>query len=68
MVSRNERENEILEKVKGAFLISPNYTGPSLLAFGEVKKDFENRMNEMTRAYSKKGSLDERKSFEQYRI
>jgi len=68
IIGRNERENEILEKVKGAFLISPNYTGPSLLAFGEVKKDFENRMNEMTRAYSKKGSLDERKSFEQYRI
>lgn len=68
ILGRNEKENEILEKVKEGFLVAPDYTGPSVLVFGEVKRDLKERMGEMIRIYSKQGSLNERKAFEEFKI
>jgi tRNA-uridine 2-sulfurtransferase len=68
ILGRNERENKILENVKGVFLVTPNYTGPSVLAFGKIEESLKSRLSEMVKAYSKKGSLDERKVFEKYKI
>jgi hypothetical protein len=68
ILGRNERENEILEKVKGGFLITPDYTGPSVLAFGKIDNSLKKELDKMIKSYSKKGSLGERKIFEQYKI
>jgi len=68
IIGRNERENKIFEKVKDAFLVAPDYTGPSILIFGDFKKELEKNIEAMIKAYSKKGSLDERKMFEEFRI
>jgi len=68
ILGRNEEENKLLEKVKGGILILPNYTGPSVLIFGKVQESLKEKIGEMISAYSKNGSLEERKFFEKYKI
>lgn len=68
VLGRDEKENEILRNIKSAFLIIPDYPGPSALAIGKVNNFLKKEMEEMIRAYSKKSSLRERERFEKYRI
>jgi tRNA U34 2-thiouridine synthase MnmA/TrmU len=68
ILGRNEKENEILEKVKGGFLIVPDYSAPSVLIFGKIKESTKKKANNLIQAYSSEGSSNKRKLFEEYKI
>lgn len=65
IIGRDEKENKILEKIKSGKLIEPDFMGPSALVFGKVDKD---EVLDLIRSYSKKGSLNQRKQWEKYKI
>jgi len=68
ILGRNKDENKILEKVNGGMLILPECAGPSVLVFGEFQDSLKEKIGEMISAYSKNGSLEERKFFETYKL
>ncbi len=66
VIGRNENENKIINSFKKAII--PDFLGPSALVLGEVKGDIMDEVNSLIKAYSKKGSLEERKIFEKYKM
>ncbi len=68
IIGRDKKENKILENFKIGKIIEPNYPAPSAVIIGKASKLVENKVNKLIKAYSKKGSLDERKKFERYKL
>jgi len=64
ILGRDEKENKIIEKFKEGKLIVPGYPAPSVLIFGKINKSIIDKVNELIRSYSKRGSLKERETFE----
>lgn len=80
ILGRDEKENRILGKFKFGKLIVPEFPGPSAKVLSksatpptatpqraEARKIIK-KVNKIIKAYSKKGSLKERKEFEKYKI
>ena len=70
VLGRNKDENVIIEAVgkKVGKLVIPDFIGPSCLVLGRKNKDIMGIVDEMIWAYSKKGSLEERKKFDKWRL
>ena len=64
VLGRDEKENKILEGL-GKDLIEPELPGPSAVMLDKCDKK---KVKELIKAYSKQGSLKERKKFERYKI
>ncbi len=69
VLGRNEKENKILEAFKGDYeLRVPDFSGPSALILDKTDEDTNKKVDELIKAYSKLGSLEERKKFEKYKL
>jgi len=66
VLGRNHVENLIIENFKGA--IVPKELGPSVVVLDKCNGGVDKKVSELVFAYSKKGSLKERKTFEKYRL
>ena len=67
VLGRDEKENKILE-IFGKDLIIPNFPAPTALMLDKCKKETKEKINKLIEAYSKLGSLKDRKKFEKYKI
>ena len=81
VLGRNEKENKIIESfgtqgctpkdfrrkslLRAKNLIVPDFPAPSVLMLDKCERT---KINELIKAYSKKGSLKDRKKFEKYKI
>ncbi len=83
VLGRNEKENKIIENIKSGEVIIPDYIGPSAVIFYPqpshpkllTKKQSDNKLDKLKdnvrlliKAYSKKGSLEDRKRFDKLRL
>lgn len=78
VLGRDEKENKIIELVgKKYILILPKFSGPSAIVFWDfpstkpqppTQQKVINKVGKIIKAYSKKGSLKERKEFERFKI
>jgi predicted subunit of tRNA(5-methylaminomethyl-2-thiouridylate) methyltransferase len=69
VIGRDETENKIIELVgKSYTLILPKFAGPSVVIFDEDNKKVREKVGELIKAYSKEGSLEERKKFEEFKV
>ena len=68
VLGRDEGENKIIESVNVGELIAPEYVGPSSIVFDKCKKQTKEKINELIKAYSKEGSLSERKKFDKWKL
>ncbi|RLG15988.1 hypothetical protein DRN69_02020 [Candidatus Pacearchaeota archaeon] len=69
ILGRTEQENKIIESVgKDKKLIIPDFPAPSAIILDECRKKTEEKVKKLIKAYSKKGSLKERKKFEVYKL
>ena len=67
ILGRNKIENRIIESTKGTKIV-PSYPAPSVIVFNKLNKETKLKINDLIKAYSKKGSLEERKEFEKYKL
>jgi len=65
ILGRNHEENQLLESMKEGTLTEPEEIGPSTLHFGKIKLE---TINQLIKAYSKKGTEKQKKEFEIYKI
>jgi tRNA-uridine 2-sulfurtransferase len=65
VIGRNEKENKIIEKFKD--VIISDFPAPSAVVIGK-NKGINKNIFSLVKAYSKQGSLDERKKFEKYKF
>lgn len=70
VLGRNEKENEIIETVgkNTGELIIPDFIGPSALIIDKYDNKLKEKVNDLIKTYSKKGSIKERKRFEKYKL
>ena len=69
VLGRNEKENKILEFFKNKYnVIVPGFTGPSAIVIGRPSDNILEKVNSIINAYSKRGSLKERKKFEKFKL
>jgi len=71
VVGRDEKENKIIEFIgkKYTLIISDESSpGPSVVIVDKPKQDVREIVEELILAYSKKGSLKDRKKFEEWRL
>jgi hypothetical protein len=69
VLGRNEKENKIIELVgKNYFLVLPKFSGPSAVIIDKCKRETIDIVGKLIIAFSKKGSLEERKKFEKFRF
>jgi len=76
ILGRNEKENKIIEDVgeKVGEVIVSKTLGPSALIVGfparptQEEKEIKRKVLELIKAYSKEGSLEERKKFEKWKL
>jgi len=66
VLGRNKSENKIIEKLKGKELIIPKETGPTAVILDKANKTIEDKVKKLISAYSKEGSLEDKKEFEKY--
>lgn len=66
VIGRNEKENKVIEAFQGA--IEPDYPAPSVIILDNCNKEVINKIEELIKAYSKQGSLEERKKFEKWKF
>jgi len=67
VIGRNEKENKILESFRKD-LIVPDFPAPTALVLDKPTEKVLKKVNKLIKAYSKQGSLNERKNFEKYKI
>lgn len=70
VIGRDEKENKIIENIgrlKGE-LIVPIFPAPSALILDKFNKSIGKKVNELIRAYSKEGSIQDRKKFDKMRL
>ena len=65
VIGRNEGENNMLKMIREGNLIEPDFPGPSAKVFGDIDKK---KVMNLIEAYSKKGSLKDKKKWEKYKI
>ncbi|MBU2053042.1 MAG: 7-cyano-7-deazaguanine synthase [Nanoarchaeota archaeon] len=79
VLGRNKEENKIIESVstarctrkalnEGASAIVPDYIGPSALILDKCDEKLFGIVNDLIKAYSKKGSLKYRKKFDGWKL
>lgn len=68
VLGRDERENKIIEASKAGKIIEPDYPAPSAVIMGKASEKIINKVNKLIQAYSKKGSLKDRKKFEKWKL
>ena len=70
ILGRNEKENKIIEKIgeKTGKLVIPEFIGPSALIMDEYDEKAKKKVEELIKAYSKLGSIKERKEFEEDKL
>jgi len=68
VLGRNESENAVLEEIKEHILMFPDDVGPSAIILGKLNKKKMENVKGLIKAYSKNGSLEERKLFEKYKL
>jgi len=67
VIGRDEKENKTLESL-GEKVVVPDFPGPSVLMLDKCGKKIKEKINSLIEAYSKKGSLRDRKKFDRYKI
>ena len=68
ILGRDEKENKILESTDAGKLIIPDFIGPSALIIDLKSEEILDKVNNLLKAYSKEGSLDERGKFNEFKI
>lgn len=76
ILGRDERENKIIEASKAGKIIEPDYSAPSAVIMSKtttfpttaLSKTIINKVNKLIQAYSKKGSLKDRKKFDKWKL
>ena len=68
VIGRNKIENDIIESINVGELIVPNFIGPSALLLDNLDGGAKEKVEKLIKAYSKQGSLKERKKFEEFKI
>ncbi len=68
VIGRNKEENEIIESLNIGELIEPDFIGPSALILDKHDEKIIKKVEDLIKAYSKKGSLKERKRFEEFKL
>lgn len=68
ILGRDENENKILESLKEYKKIIPDFPAPTALLLDKINKKTEEKINKLIEAYSKKGSLEDRRGFEEYKV
>ncbi len=69
VIGRNFEENKIIEKIgKNYELIIPDFPAPSAVILDKASKKLREKIKKLIMAYSKKGSLKDRKRFERYKL
>lgn len=64
VLGRNKEENKIIEDIKTGKIIIPEFKGPSAVVLDKCNNNIQKKVNELIKAYSKKGFLKERKKFD----
>ena len=69
VLGRNEKENKIIEMTGRDYeLIVPDFSGPGAVIMDKCGKKVKEKVNKLIKAYSKKGSLKERKKFDKWKL
>ncbi len=76
VIGRDDKENKIIEASKAGKIIEPDYPAPSAVIMSKSttspttapSKVIIKRVNELIQSYSKRGSLDERKKFDKWKL
>ncbi len=68
VIGRDEKENKIIESSKAGKIIEPDYPAPSAVVIGEASEKIINKINKLIQAYSKRGSLKDRKKFDKWKL
>lgn len=66
VLGRDEKENEIIEEEKDSII--SEFPAPSAIIFGKKRKETIKKVKNLVRAYSKKGSLVERREFDKFKL
>ncbi|GBE20192.1 thiamine biosynthesis protein ThiI [archaeon BMS3Abin17] len=68
ILGRNEKESKIIESSKSGEVVIPDYIGPSAIILDKFEKNTRDKVNKLIEAYSKRGSLKDRKKFDKYKL
>jgi len=79
IIGRNEKENKVLEKSKAGTIIEQDFPAPSAIVMlssfhpststkQKIPLEIIKKVNTLIQAYSKKGSLADRKKFEKHKL
>lgn len=68
VLGRNEKENKIIESIKEYQKIIPDFPAPTAIILDKCKKNIENKVHELIKAYSKHGDLKQRKKFDKWKL
>ncbi len=68
VIGRDQKENKIIENLKTGTLIEPDYPAPSAIILDKSKKKIKHIVNDLIKAYSRQGGLEDRKKFERLKL
>ena len=68
VLGRNEKENNIIERLKTGEIIVPKTPGPTAIILDKCKKATKDKVKKLIGVYSKGVELKERKKFEKYEL
>ncbi|MFW6233087.1 MAG: tRNA 4-thiouridine(8) synthase ThiI [Nanoarchaeota archaeon] len=68
ILGRNEKENKIIEKGKKGKKIIPKYPAPSAIILDKFNKSIKNKVEDLIKAYSKKGTKKDKEFFKKYKL
>jgi tRNA-uridine 2-sulfurtransferase len=68
VIGRSEYENKIIESLKDREVIIPDYAAPSAVFFDKPNNLIRKKVNKLIIAYSKNGSLEDKNTFEKFRL
>jgi len=68
VLGRNKIENKIIEKLKDKMVIIPKELGPTAVIFDKCNEEIRSKVKKLILAYSKQGSLEDKKEFEKYKL
>lgn len=69
VLGKNEKENKIIEEVgKNYEVIIPDFTGPNAVILDNPSKNLKEKVNQIIKAYSKNGSIEDRKKFDEWKL
>lgn len=68
VLSRDEKEGILIEAMKIGKIIVPDYSAPSAIILDKTSLEIEETIHQIIKAYSKKGSLEERDKFKEMQL